>query len=207
MESSVDDTPASGLTDLRILTTNEDMTHVASLVSSAERMDLSGLQREHIAHLTQSIETNKGYMDALFGTLACGICLDILREPRTVACCGSSFCGQCILKWRKTKLGLRREVEGKVIWLDEPRTETFQRGKVKCPLCTERLIFPPIPSSRLKRLAEDYLAKEGIELAACEDEIAWDWPVPHPIMIQTANARYLSSFPLTSTSSGRQIGT
>ena len=57
----------------------------------------------------------------------CSICLQILREPFLVSCCGYRFCHHCILP--------------------------LQRNKRPCPLCNSK--FSTLPDKQLQRILND----------------------------------------------------
>ncbi|KAL0068973.1 E3 ubiquitin-protein ligase [Marasmius tenuissimus] len=165
-----------------LASSNNDL---AALRSEARRVKELRLAERQARIMTRSKEQHakdKKYDKFMEERLKCAVCWDILVQPRMLAC-GHHFCSDCILKQRKTRLGLQQVLpDGKIIYLPEGRSVDDLKKVIKCPQCQTDIIFRPSRAHRVAALAARLRDYQGLE--AAEPELPFDWPWPHHKLIE-----------------------
>ncbi|KAK1234359.1 hypothetical protein PQX77_002433 [Marasmius sp. AFHP31] len=131
------------------------------------------------------------FTSSLAQEIQCQLCKHILEYPKTLLCCGASFCSRCILAYRKEALGL---VTSSGEYLPEPAIETLSDPdgrRAGCPSCCDIIISPPVSSHRLDSIT---MAYRKLARLPEPEPVVYSWPEPHALMISIMNERYTKMY-------------
>ncbi|KAK1225026.1 tripartite motif containing 31 [Marasmius sp. AFHP31] len=168
----------------QITASNEDPSHKAALSFFAAC-------RENIEKCDQRTLKFNNFTSSLAQELVCPICYQIFEHPKTLLCCGASFCSSCITLSRKEDLRL---VTSSGTFLPEPAIETLSDpdGRAaRCPSCHDVIISPPVTSRQLDSITMAYRKIAGLPEPG---PVAFSWPEPHELMVSIMNECYLRMY-------------
>ena len=103
----------------------------------------------------------EGSRKSVHGELVCGICLELMKEPKALSC-AHSFCKQCLSRVHRSSCeepDLQNDLEGINNYCDDDNNSTSK--KVECPTCLQITVLPgecSIDSLKTHRAIEDAIA-------------------------------------------------
>ncbi|KAL0062217.1 hypothetical protein AAF712_010899 [Marasmius tenuissimus] len=171
--------------------TDEDMEALRKEVQMAKELGMAERQARVMTRAKEQEVKDTKHDEFLGEQLKCAICWEMMVQPRLLAC-GHYFCSDCILKERKTRLGLLRVLpDGSIQYLPERRPFDDLERIVKCPQCQRAIIFRPSRAYHVAFLVASLCEYKGWEKA--EPALPFDWPFPHPELLELAKEKYKDS--------------
>ncbi len=102
---------------------------------------------------------------SVHGEIICGICFNILKDPKVLSC-AHSFCRLCLSQANLTGLQVQGDVELIDNHYDEDNEDLLTSNKVECPICLQLTVLPAqcsVDSLKTHRQIEDAIASLGPE--------------------------------------------